>query len=204
MPPLASYSGGICSVHVYRSVRHGVRVPWKVVDVSSKEVPEPWASRMVERQFTDPRYATDIPSLSRLAETCGMHTSTISSAIKGTGRTPSAGTVVALTEALGEDVADWLGAPRVKSWELPAEASLLTDRQQKAVVELIKSMTEQREEVGSDDRSAPTKRAGQAPANVKDLRAVEDTATLEELAGYAADTDRDPAPAFDDQSDPRD
>lgn len=150
---------GICSVCVYKSVRRGVRVPWKVVDVSSKEVPEPWASRMVDRGFTDPRYSTDIPSLSRLAEACGMHTSTISSAIKGTGRKPSAATVVALTRVLGDDVAEWLGEERATAWEPPAESSLLTDRQRKAVEEIIRAMTERREDVRNDDRSAATNQA---------------------------------------------
>lgn len=103
---------------------------------------EPWATRLVERGFTDPRYTHDVPSLSRLAEACGMHTSTVSAAIKGTGRKPSAETVAALVRELGDDVAGWLGEATVRPWSPPAEASLLTDRQRRAVEELIRSMTE--------------------------------------------------------------
>ncbi|WP_106819178.1 helix-turn-helix domain-containing protein [Janibacter massiliensis] len=106
---------------------------------------EPWATRLVERGFTDPRYTHDVPSLSRLAEACGMHTSTVSAAIKGTGRKPSAETVAALVRELGDDVAGWLGEATVRPWSPPAEASLLTDRQRRAVEELIRSMAERPE-----------------------------------------------------------
>lgn len=161
---MGSYSGGICSVCVYKPVRRAPVVSWKVVDVSNKEVPQRWADRMIERGFTDPRYTSDIPSLSSLAKACGIHTSTISSAIKGTDRQPSAATIVALTEALGDDVAGWLGEDHAVAWEPPAESSLLTSRQRKAVEEIIRAMTERREDVGSDVRTASTKRAGESPA----------------------------------------
>jgi len=118
---------------------------------------------MVDRGFTDPRYTTDIPSLSRLAEACGMHTSTISSAIKGAGRKPSAATVVALTRALGDDVAEWLGEERAAAWGPPAESSLLTDRQRKAVEEIIRAMTERREDVTGHGPASIT-HAGESPA----------------------------------------
>ena len=136
---------------------------------------------MVERGFTDPRYTTDIPSLSRLAKACGMHTSTISSAIKGSGRRPSAATVVALTRALGDDVADWLGEERASTWEPPAESSLLTDRQRKAVEEIIRAMTERREDVGNDERSAATSQAPGSGATVHELPSAE-------ASGQAAET----------------
>ena len=161
---MGSYSGGICSVCVYKPVRRAPVVSWKVVDVSNKELPQRWADRMVERGFTDPRYTTDIPSLSSLAKACGIHTSTISSAIKGTDRQPSAATIVALTKALGDDVAGWLGEDHAVAWEPPAESSLLTARQRKAVEEIIRAMTERREDVGSDVRTASTTQAGESPA----------------------------------------
>lgn len=102
-----------------------------------------------------------------------MHTSTISSAIKGTGRKPSAATVVALTRALGDDVAEWLGAERAAAWDPPAESSLLTDRQRKAVEEIIRAMTERREDVGNDDRSAATSQAPGSGATVHELPTAE-------------------------------
>lgn len=92
-----------------------------------------------------------------------MHTSTISSAIKGAGRKPSAATVVALTRALGDDVAEWLGEERAAAWDPPAESSLLTDRQRKAVEEIIRAMTERREDVGQ--HAASINQAGVSPAN---------------------------------------
>ena len=113
--------------------------------MSSKDVPEPWATRMVERGFTDPRYAQDRPSMSRLAESLDIHTSTVSAAIRGTRRT-SPETVVALAEALGDDVAEWLGVEYHGKWQPPPASSLLTDRQRKAIEELINSMTERQEQ----------------------------------------------------------
>lgn len=105
-----------------------------------------------------------------------MHTSTISSAIKGTGRRPSAATVVALTRELGDDVAGWLGAGQAVAWDPPEEASLLTGRQRKAIDELIRAMTEKREDVGNDVRSASNTRAGASPAgkHTKRVRQPED------------------------------
>lgn len=118
-------------------------------------IPERWAARLVQRGYVDRRGTSGAPSLSALADACGTSTTTISNAITGR-RTTSAEVVNALVKALGPDVADWLGVPRPSAWEPPAEASLLTDRQRKAVEEIIRAMTERREEVGNDERSAPT------------------------------------------------
>lgn len=123
--------------------------------MNSNEVPEPWASRMVERGFSDPRYTDDRPSMSKLGAHVGIHTSTISSAIHGRRRA-SAATVRALVDALGADVAEWLGVQAASAWTPPAESSLLTDRQRRAVEEIIRAMAEHRQEVGDhDQRSAP-------------------------------------------------
>lgn len=67
---------------------------------------------------------------------------------------PSAETVDALTRILGPDVADWLGVPRTKEWAPPASAVFLTDRQRRAVEELINAMTEQQQPAA--DPPAPT------------------------------------------------
>ena len=137
--------------------------------MSSQEVPEPWASRMVECGFTDPRYLDDRPSMTRLGERIGIHTTTISSAIHGRRRA-SAATVSALVEALGPDVAGWLGAGQAAAWTPPAEAALLTDRQRKAVEELIRAMAEQRQE-SDHDRAPSITDAGATPAHPMALAA---------------------------------
>lgn len=167
--PMTNYIGVTCSVRVYRGTGQCPACRWKVVDVSSNEVPEPWASRMVERGFTDPRYNDDRPSLSALRDASGVHVSTISNAIRGK-RTPSAGTISALVAVLGDDVAGWLGSVAVSPWTPPAEASLLTDRQRKAVEEIIRAMTEHRQEVGNDARSAANRQAAERAANIEALR----------------------------------
>ena len=136
--------GGICSVDVYKPVRQCRHAPWKVVDVSNEAVPEPWASRLIEKGYTDGRYAHDVPSLSKLAGDIGVHTSTVSNAINGKRRA-AADTVRRLAEALGDDVAVWLGTEHAGPWHPPAAASLLTGRQRKAIEELIYSMTERQE-----------------------------------------------------------
>lgn len=109
------------------------------------EIPEPWASRMIDRGFTDPRYKHDVASMSALAASVGLHTSTISGTIRGK-RAAKAETVNALVAALGDDVAGWLGAEHHGAWQPPAASALLTPRQRKALNELILSMTSERGE----------------------------------------------------------
>lgn len=124
--------------------------------MSNEAVPEPWASRLIEKGYTDGRYAHDVPSLSKLAGDIGVHTSTVSNAISGKRRA-KADTVRRLAEVLGDDVAVWLGTEHAGPWQPPAAASLLTDRQRRAIEELIYSMTERQEQ--RDDDTAPTTRA---------------------------------------------
>lgn len=124
-------------------------------------IPERWARRLVERGYVDRRGSKGDPSLSALADASGVSTTTISNAIRGS-RATSVEVVAALVDKLGPDVADWIGSARIEEWTPPAEASLLTDRQRKAVEELIRAMTERREDVGNDERSASTNQAGQS------------------------------------------
>jgi transcriptional regulator with XRE-family HTH domain len=137
---------------------------------TERELPYRWAERLIARGFTDRRtdhqYAR--PSLGALSDATGVHQTTLKSAITG-ARNPSVETVRRLMKALGDDVAGWLGQDRVVEWIPPAEASLLTDRQRKAVEEIIRAMTERREDVGNDDRSAATKRAPESGADVMQL-----------------------------------
>jgi transcriptional regulator with XRE-family HTH domain len=105
------------------------------------ELPPQWADRLIARGFTDRRSATARASLSALADATGLHVSTLSSTINGK-RHPSMGTVTRLVEALGADVAQWLGLPALKPWTPPPAAALLTERQRRAIDALILAMTE--------------------------------------------------------------
>ncbi len=106
---------------------------------------------MVERGFTDPRYTADIPSMSRLAESVGVHASTVSGVIYGRRR-PSPATVAALVGALGSDVQDWLGVHvELGPYEPPAESALLTASQRDALTALIRSIAVEQREAGGPD-----------------------------------------------------
>lgn len=130
--------------------------------MSSNEIPEPWASRLVAKGYTDPRFRDDRPSMSALAADVGIHPSTVSSTINGR-RAASAETVAALASALGDDVAGWLGVAVHGTWHPPAAANLLTPRQRRALEELIVSMTAERGEEHA--RSAATKTPEVGPAD---------------------------------------
>lgn len=165
--------------------------------MSSNEVPEPWRTRLVERDFTDPRYADDRPSIRRLGAAIGVHPSTISNAISGRTRA-SEETVARLVDALGADVADWLGRSRPREWMPPAEAALLTDRQRRAVEEIIKSMTERQEQRhGTPQEGTPTTHAaGSAAHHEHDEMPAPPTTDDYGLAANRASRER----AHDDQS----
>lgn len=151
---------------------------WKVVDVSiQREVPERWHIRLIQRGFVDGR-GGDRPSLSALARATGLHATTISNAIHGTTR-PDPNTLLLLQRELGDDVAGWFGVSALSAWEPPVEAALLTDRQRKAVAELILAMTEQQEH---HDGTATT-RAGKRPAT-------DDPGMPYDLAAKRADRER--------------
>lgn len=132
----------------------------------STEIPEPWATRMVERGYTDRRSGGQGPGMGALAEATGLHTSTISEAINGR-RTPSPKTVNELVDKLGEDVAEWLGVKYFGPWTPPAAVTALTRRQRKALEELIVAMTEGGEHGGD---TAATSRGADAPAPVVPMK----------------------------------
>lgn len=147
---------------VYNAAGRWTAQSGRVVDVSSNEIPEHWADRMVAKGFTDPRYRQDVPSMSALASKTGLHTSTISATIKGL-REPTAETINALVAELGEDVAGWLGVPYHGEWKPPAASTLLTPRQRKALDELIVSMTV-KELMGNAEHPAATSKPAPSPA----------------------------------------
>lgn len=154
---MASYTDGICSVIVYERGRRETITDGRLVDVSSNDLPEKWARRLVDKGFTDRRSNKPVPSVSALAEATGLHPTTIGSLIHGK-REPNVETVSALVEALGSDVAEWLGMKFHGKWNPPAESLMLTPRQRKALEELIVSMTT--EGGGERVRSAAKTRPG--------------------------------------------
>lgn len=166
--------------------------------MSSNEVPEPWRTRLIQRNFVDPRYTDDRPSLRRLGAEIGVHPTTISNAISGRSRA-SEETIARLVDALGDDVAGWLGRQAPREWTPPAESALLTDRQRKAVEELIKSMTERQEQAnGSQAQGTPITRAAGSAAHEHD---VEDAPAPPTENDYGLAAKRAPRErAFDDQS----
>lgn len=117
-----------------------------------QEVPEPWASAMVERGFV---YANR-PSLRALARAAGIPSSeTVRALVHGLS-SPSIETVDALADALGQprvEVARWVGESRAttRPFTLPPEASLLTTEEQDAVRDLIVAIGKPRR--ASNDRA---------------------------------------------------
>lgn len=133
--------------------------------MSSKDLPEPWRSRLVEKGYTDGRSPHgDAPSLRALSRAIDVHVTTISGAIAHKRET-SPEVVARLAEALGDDVGSWLDMPYHGTWKPPASAGLLNDRQRKAIEELINSMME-REVSGDEQKTSPKTQAGASPAPV--------------------------------------
>jgi hypothetical protein len=77
----------------------------------------------------------------KLAETAGVHTSTVSSLILK-GKVLSARNMRAVATALGVELGDmtrWVTGERTEPYQPPAEANQMTERQRNAVTELILS-----------------------------------------------------------------
>ena len=121
---------------------------------TSSELPEHWAQRLVERGFVD-RRGGDRYSIKALAEAVGLHTSTVSDALRG-GRQAQVETIEKIASALGSDVVAWFGVPNLGEWKPPASAAMLTGRQRRAIEELINSMTERQ----AANHGAATSQAG--------------------------------------------
>lgn len=98
-------------------------------------VPEPWASRMVERGLVR---ADGAPNMSMLARRAGIAVETARRAILGIGRA-SPDTVARLVEHLGPEAQDWLGQKvDLGPYEPPSEAALLTQRERWVLDQLIR------------------------------------------------------------------
>lgn len=134
------------------------------------EIPEPWASAMVESGFVDGRVRTGParPSTRSLASASGVHATTIARMIAGEVETDHQN-VVRVAKALRLSpvtVSQWVGQARTERapWEPPASVHQLTRREQSALSELINAMAAAREEVvGNAEHPAPTSTAGATP-----------------------------------------
>lgn len=115
-----------------------------------------WDDALVAAGLVDPRNGN--PSFNQLAKRVGVSSSTVN-AIVMRKQTPRAATIQKIADALGLDVrivSDWVGQKRTERgpYTPPAEADLLTDRQRKAVDEIIRAIVAERASTddGHDDQ----------------------------------------------------
>lgn len=109
--------------------------------------PSGWDEALVNAGFVDSR--TGKPSYNRLAKAVGVPQSTVSAVVTGKSRHPKPETVQRIADALRVDVrtvAAWVGQKRTEAtpYAPPPEADLLTDRQRKAVDEIIRAIVAER------------------------------------------------------------
>lgn len=128
------------------------------------DIPEPWATALVDKGFTDRRTKEPRPSARALADAAHVHATTVLAMIGGASSDPRSIQLVA--DALGlapETVSGWIDPARIVSdpWVPPDEVHLLDRRQRDALTELIRAMAPRR----SDGNTAPTNRAGESPAS---------------------------------------
>lgn len=107
------------------------------------DIPEPWATAMVDRGFTDRRTKVPRPSARALADAAGVHATTVLAMIGGAASDPRS--VQAVADALGqrpETVSGWIDPARIvrDPWVPPDEVHLLDRRQRDALTELIRAM----------------------------------------------------------------
>lgn len=130
--------------------------------MNSAAIPEPWATRMIERGYTDKRRKDDVASLRSLSEATDLHASTISDIVHGRRR-PGTDTIAILVNALGVDVQDWVDAiVELGPYQPPAESALLTKSQRDALTTLIRSIAAEQRKAGGGhaDGSASNTGAG--------------------------------------------
>lgn len=129
----------------------------------TREIPQHWAHAMESVGATDPRNGR--PSMRRLAEMTDSSTSTISYMIHG-GRNTDAEIISRVAKELRlplTTVYEWVGVSGVSgdSFMWPREVDQLSDRQRRAVRELIRSMVDPEGE--SRGRKAVQRRADDEP-----------------------------------------
>lgn len=116
--------------------------------------PHTWDEALAAAGLVDPRNGR--PSRNQLARAVGMSNSTLGAVIDGRSK-PKSSTVQKIADALGIDVrvvAGWVGEKRTERspYAPPAEADLLTDRQRRAVDEIIRAIVAER--ASTDDGPA--------------------------------------------------
>lgn len=110
-----------------------------------QEVPEPWASAMLAKDFTHGAR----PSIRALARAAGINSAeTVRQMIYG-GRSPDPETVELVASALGMspvEVSRWVQQERTtrKPYRVPSEIALLTEDEQDAISGLIKAIARPR------------------------------------------------------------
>lgn len=115
-----------------------------------------WDSALVSAGLVDPRNGN--PSRNQLAKRVGMSSSALNAVIDGRSE-PRAMTIQKIADALGVDVrivSSWVGQERTERdpYAPPAEADLLTDRQRRAVDEIIRAIVAERVSDRDDDQDA--------------------------------------------------
>lgn len=124
--------------------------------------PSSWDEALVAAGFTDPRNGR--PSVNQLAIAAEIPQSTIAAAVAGR-RVPKPETVERIASALGVDVrvvSGWVGQRRTERapYKPPQEADLLTDRQRRAVDEIIRAIVAER---ASSNDNQPTTQTPHPP-----------------------------------------
>lgn len=118
--------------------------------------PADWDEALVAADLVDPRNGK--PSLNQLAKRANLPASTVTAMVSGR-RAPKAATIQKIADALGVDVrivSSWVGQERTERdpYAPPAEADLLTDRQRRAVDEIIRAIVAERASDRDDDQDA--------------------------------------------------
>lgn len=118
--------------------------------------PETWDEALISADLVDPRNGK--PSLNQLAIRADLPASTVT-AIAAGRRKPKAPTIQKIADALGIDVrvvSEWVGQERTERapYAPPAEADLLTDRQRRAVDEIIRAIVAERASSRDEPRVA--------------------------------------------------
>lgn len=139
------------------------------------EIPEPWATAMVARGFTDRRTKVPRPSARALADDAGLHATTVLAMTAGVASDPRS--VQAVAKSLGlhpEIVSGWIDPTRLvrDPWVPPSEADLLTRRQRDALTELIRAMATTKESESDGDTPTTMRAAVSAAVMASDSEVV--------------------------------
>jgi hypothetical protein len=139
--------------------------------VQVNEVPEPWASAMIAKDFMHGQR----PSIRALARAAGIGSAETVRQMIYAARVPDPDTVDRVASALGKspvEVSRWVSQERTtrKPYKMPQEIALLTDDEQAAVTGLIKAIAKGRRPAKPIARRAQL-RAVSSEDHQEDLRA---------------------------------